>query len=150
MPFVFSNYTRPYGSNSKFPQSCKYRLWEALRASTAAPGFFEEYKLGNDIHQVLEESKTFLKLRSPGFLKQQKFHLRDKNFYSVSFCLIHAKGVVLSTVLPIPGMFVQAAQAAGSSKRWLGSQGHTSPSSELFTWTKGSCSNHLTASEAFY
>lgn len=51
MPFVFSNYTRPYGSNFKFPQSCKYRLWEALRASTAAPGFFEEYKLGNDIHQ---------------------------------------------------------------------------------------------------
>ena len=53
VPFVFSNYTRPYGSISKFPQSCKYRLWEALRASTAAPGFFEEYKLGSDIHQVL-------------------------------------------------------------------------------------------------
>ena len=52
LPFVFSNYTRPYGSVSKFPQSCKYRLWEALRASTAAPGFFEECKLGNDIHQV--------------------------------------------------------------------------------------------------
>jgi len=51
MPFVFSNYTRPYGSISKCPQSCKYRLWEALRASTAAPGFFEEFKLGNDIHQ---------------------------------------------------------------------------------------------------
>lgn len=51
IPFVFSNYTRPHGSHSKFPQSCKYRLWEALRASTAAPGFFEEYKLGNDIHQ---------------------------------------------------------------------------------------------------
>lgn len=51
IPFVFSNYTRPLGSVSKFPQSCKYRMWEALRASTAAPGFFEEYKLGNDIHQ---------------------------------------------------------------------------------------------------
>lgn len=72
MPFVFSNYTRPYGSNSKFPQSCKYRLWEALRASTAAPGFFEEYKLGNDIHQVLEEAKTIRKLRSPGFLTTEE------------------------------------------------------------------------------
>lgn len=51
LPYVFSNYTHPYGSNSKFPQSCKYRLWEALRASTAAPGYFEEFKLGNNIHQ---------------------------------------------------------------------------------------------------
>ena len=52
IPFVFSNYTRPHGSVSQFPQSCKYRLWEALRASTAAPGFFEEFKLGKNIHQV--------------------------------------------------------------------------------------------------
>ena len=57
MPYVFSNYTHPYGSSSKFPQSCKYRLWEALRASTAAPGYFEEFKLGNNIHQV---GKLFL------------------------------------------------------------------------------------------
>ncbi|XP_020602116.1 calcium-independent phospholipase A2-gamma-like [Orbicella faveolata] len=42
LPYVFSNYTHPYGSISKFPQSCKHRLWEALRASTAAPGFFED------------------------------------------------------------------------------------------------------------
>jgi len=47
-------------------------LWEALRASTAAPGFFEEYKLGNDIHQVLEEAKTIRKLRSPGFLTTEE------------------------------------------------------------------------------
>lgn len=51
LPYVFSNYTHPHGSISKFPQSCKHRLWEALRASTAAPGFFEEFKLGHDIHQ---------------------------------------------------------------------------------------------------
>lgn len=51
IPFVFSNYTRPPGSVSQFPQSCKYRIWEALRASTAAPGFFEEFKLGKNIHQ---------------------------------------------------------------------------------------------------
>lgn len=51
IPFVFSNYTRPLGSVSQFPQSCKYRIWEALRASTAAPGFFEEFKLGKNIHQ---------------------------------------------------------------------------------------------------
>ena len=48
---------------------------------------------------------------------------------------MHSKGGILSTVLPTPGMFVQAAQAAGSNKGWLGSQAGTSPSSELFTLT---------------
>lgn len=63
LPYVFSNYTHPYGSISKFPQSCKYRLWEALRASTAAPGFFEEFKLGHEIHQVFYENVALLRSR---------------------------------------------------------------------------------------
>ena len=64
LPYVFSNYTHPHGSISKFPQSCKHRLWEALRASTAAPGFFEEFKLGHDIHQVFYENIAWVALFS--------------------------------------------------------------------------------------
>lgn len=64
LPYVFSNYTHPHGSISKFPQSCKHRLWEALRASTAAPGFFEEFKLGHDIHQVFEKNIDWVALFS--------------------------------------------------------------------------------------
>ena len=60
MPYVFSNYTHPHGSITKFPQSCKHRLWEALRASTAAPGFFEEFKLGPEIHQVFSKNVALL------------------------------------------------------------------------------------------
>ncbi|XP_001640298.2 calcium-independent phospholipase A2-gamma [Nematostella vectensis] len=50
-PYVFCNYTHPFESRPRFPSSCKYKLWEALRASCAAPGFFEECKLDNNIHQ---------------------------------------------------------------------------------------------------
>ena len=32
--------------------SSKHKLWETLQATTAALGYFEECKIGNDIHQV--------------------------------------------------------------------------------------------------
>ena len=51
-PYVFRNYTLPLGSDARFLGGCNYKLWEALRASSAAPGFFEECKLNHDIHQV--------------------------------------------------------------------------------------------------
>lgn len=39
MPYLFRNYNLPADVTSSFPGSCKYSLWEALRATTAAPGW---------------------------------------------------------------------------------------------------------------
>lgn len=49
--FVFRNYRLPLGERSHYRGSCKYRLWEAIRASSAAPGYFQEFALGHDLHQ---------------------------------------------------------------------------------------------------
>lgn len=50
-PYVFRNYRHRHELKSHYPGSCSHKLWEALRASSAAPGYFEEFKLGRDIHQ---------------------------------------------------------------------------------------------------
>lgn len=49
--FVFRNYGHFPGVNSHYMGSCQYKLWQAIRASSAAPGYFAEYALGNDLHQ---------------------------------------------------------------------------------------------------
>lgn len=49
--FVFRNYGHFPGINSLFG-GCQYKMWQAIRASSAAPGYFAEYALGNDLHQV--------------------------------------------------------------------------------------------------
>uniref|UniRef100_S4RAE8 Patatin-like phospholipase domain containing 8 n=1 Tax=Petromyzon marinus TaxID=7757 RepID=S4RAE8_PETMA len=49
-PFVFRNYNHR-GMRSHYPGACSYRLWEAIRASSAAPGYFQEYKLNDYLHQ---------------------------------------------------------------------------------------------------
>lgn len=51
-PYVFRNYRHRHELKSHYPGGCGHKLWEALRASSAAPGYFEEFKLGRDIHQV--------------------------------------------------------------------------------------------------
>ncbi|KRX17214.1 Protein dif-1 [Trichinella nelsoni] len=50
-PFVFRNYNHPIGLRSSFEGSCQYRLWEAVQASAAAPGYFQECRLHNLLHQ---------------------------------------------------------------------------------------------------
>ena len=50
-PFVFRNYNLPPNTPSQYPGSCNARVWEAVRASSAAPGYFEEYKLRDIVHQ---------------------------------------------------------------------------------------------------
>ena len=50
--FVFRNYGYPMGVASYYPGSFKYRLWEAVRASSAAPGYYEEMTLDGLVHQV--------------------------------------------------------------------------------------------------
>ncbi|XP_070559761.1 calcium-independent phospholipase A2-gamma-like [Ptychodera flava] len=50
-PHLFRNYNVPDSVRSHYPGTCQVKLWEALRASTAAPGYFEECKLGDSVHQ---------------------------------------------------------------------------------------------------
>jgi len=49
--FTFRNYQHPPGRESQFPGSVRYRLWQALQASAAAPGYFQEVKLDEWLHQ---------------------------------------------------------------------------------------------------
>ncbi|KAK9951813.1 hypothetical protein ABG768_017688 [Culter alburnus] len=49
--FVFRNYTLPVGVRSHYRGGCRHKLWEAIRASSAAPGYFQEFALGDDLHQ---------------------------------------------------------------------------------------------------
>ncbi|XP_060633611.2 calcium-independent phospholipase A2-gamma isoform X1 [Anolis sagrei] len=49
--FVFRNYNHLPGVKSHYLGGCQYKLWQAIRASSAAPGYFQEYVLGNDLHQ---------------------------------------------------------------------------------------------------
>ena len=41
-PYIFRNYDRLPGRDSHFRGGCNYLLWQALQASAAAPGYFEE------------------------------------------------------------------------------------------------------------
>ena len=50
--FLFRNYNIPAGRQSHYAGSFQYKLWEAIRASSAAPGYYEECELGDWIHQV--------------------------------------------------------------------------------------------------
>ncbi|MEE6480868.1 hypothetical protein FKM82_012689 [Ascaphus truei] len=49
--FVFRNYNHFPGVKAPYIGGCQYNLWQAIRASSAAPGYFQEYVLGNDLHQ---------------------------------------------------------------------------------------------------
>ncbi|XP_054844838.1 calcium-independent phospholipase A2-gamma [Eublepharis macularius] len=49
--FVFRNYNHLPGVQSHYLGGCQYKLWQAIRASSAAPGYFQEYTLGDDLHQ---------------------------------------------------------------------------------------------------
>ncbi|KAG8179373.1 hypothetical protein JTE90_012071 [Oedothorax gibbosus] len=49
--FVFRNYDFDPGVQSYYKGSCRYRMWEAVRASGAAPGYFEELRLDDYLHQ---------------------------------------------------------------------------------------------------
>ncbi|XP_028849283.1 calcium-independent phospholipase A2-gamma-like [Denticeps clupeoides] len=49
--FVFRNYNHAPGQLSRYAGGSAYQLWQAVRASSAAPGYFEEFLLHSDIHQ---------------------------------------------------------------------------------------------------
>ncbi|XP_075998227.1 calcium-independent phospholipase A2-gamma-like [Genypterus blacodes] len=49
--YVFRNYNLLPGVRSHYLGGCQHQLWQAIRASSAAPGYFQEFSLGNDLHQ---------------------------------------------------------------------------------------------------
>ncbi|XP_037110662.1 calcium-independent phospholipase A2-gamma-like isoform X1 [Syngnathus acus] len=49
--YVFRNYNLLPGVRSHYQGGCQHQLWQALRASSAAPGYFQEFPLGSDLHQ---------------------------------------------------------------------------------------------------
>ncbi|KAM8891107.1 calcium-independent phospholipase A2-gamma-like [Spinachia spinachia] len=49
--YVFRNYNLLPGMRSPYLGGSQHQLWQAIRATSAAPGYFQEFKLGNDLHQ---------------------------------------------------------------------------------------------------
>lgn len=53
-PFVWRNYSIVPGSrDTHWPGTCRACMWQAIRATSAAPGYFEEFKHQGNIHQVI-------------------------------------------------------------------------------------------------
>ncbi len=50
--YVFRNYNLLPGVRSHYLGGCQHQLWQAIRATSAAPGYFREFALGSDLHQV--------------------------------------------------------------------------------------------------
>ncbi|XP_054632335.1 calcium-independent phospholipase A2-gamma-like isoform X2 [Dunckerocampus dactyliophorus] len=49
--YVFRNYNLLPGVRSHYLGGCQHQLWQAIRATSAAPGYFQEFPLGSDLHQ---------------------------------------------------------------------------------------------------
>lgn len=48
---LFRNYNHRYGTYSTLEGTCKHKLWQAIRATTAAPFIYEPYILDGKIHR---------------------------------------------------------------------------------------------------
>ena len=56
----FSNSIVPGTRDTHWNGTCRGTMWEAVRASSAAPGYFEEYKKEYNIHQVNQNHCFYL------------------------------------------------------------------------------------------
>ncbi|XP_050414521.1 calcium-independent phospholipase A2-gamma [Patella vulgata] len=69
--FMFRNYNLPPGVYSHYPGSCNHEIWEVIRASSAAPGYFEQFNHGDYVHQdggLLTNNPTALALHESKLL----------------------------------------------------------------------------------
>ena len=51
VPYVFRNYNFPAMVTSNYRGSVRYKIWEAVRASSAAPGYFDEFLMNKKVFQ---------------------------------------------------------------------------------------------------
>lgn len=51
-PFLFRSYSVGWRTRSVFPGTSRAKLWHAVRASAAAPTYFDEFRLDGLLHQV--------------------------------------------------------------------------------------------------
>lgn len=49
--YLFRNYSILMSPHTHYDGTSKYKVWEAVRASTSAPGYFEEYLLDGNVFQ---------------------------------------------------------------------------------------------------
>lgn len=69
--FLFRNYNLPPGSQSQYEGTSRYKVWEAIRASTAAPVYHEDFKIDGYIFYdggVLANNPTALALHEARLL----------------------------------------------------------------------------------
>lgn len=50
--FLFRNYNLPTWAQSHYDGTCRNKIWEAVRASSAAPGFYEDFKIDGYVFHV--------------------------------------------------------------------------------------------------
>ncbi|TNN71691.1 Calcium-independent phospholipase A2-gamma [Liparis tanakae] len=87
--YVFRNYNLLPGVRSPYLGGSQHQLWQAIRASSAAPGYFQEFKLGNDLHQATVMSKD-----STGYKKYNDLAAGE-------LCLLDQCGSLRKLLLPL-------------------------------------------------
>ena len=50
-PYVFRSYQLPRKTHTRYQGSSRHDIWAAVRASTAAPGYFDEFVIGDKVFQ---------------------------------------------------------------------------------------------------